>query len=109
MAKDFRDLSKLVYSRDGKPTWNDLNFGVQQRIADALELHNKGIVQAIAEKDELGRKYQAAQAELEKEKRATESYRKWWNNAVARGDRLERSRNGLRGYVGKLQKKLAVK
>ena len=109
MTKDFRDLSKLVYSRDGKPTWDDLNFGVRQRIADALELHNKGIVQAIAEKDELGRKYQATQTELEKAKRSAEDYRRWWKNAVARADRLERSRNGLRGYVGKLQKKLAVK
>lgn len=108
--KDYREESKKLYGANreqGEGISNDqLQAGSLMRIADAMEIRNTDIVATIAEKNRLGRELSKVMAELkesqDREKR-TETY---WRNAQTYGMRMERSRNGLRGYIAKLKKRL---
>ena len=125
----FRALSKVDYGSKvdadniESAMFDPVAKGAVLRIADAQEVRSKQYekhleimerrTQAIEAqaKDKIALLHQVRELTLEldklkeKEKR-TEEY---WRNAQTYGAKMERSRNGLRGYVAKLEKKLAVK
>lgn len=118
--KDYREESKKAYGCNqdlGKGVSVDqLNAGSLMRIADALEIRNTDIVATIAEKNRLGREVHEVTGrarteiallheQLAKIRKEAENYQTYWNNALKRGDRLERSMIGLRGYIGRLKKR----
>jgi hypothetical protein len=83
--------------------------GAILRIADALELMAKDKGLLVKENLALVNTNVLLQGEIKRIQEREKKTEAYWRNAQAYGEKMARSRNGLRGYVGKLQKKLAGK
>jgi hypothetical protein len=108
--KTLKELSRAEYEViPVDKTWMDLEFGVMQRIADALEVMTKDKAELAEDSFALRNTNILLQGEIKRIQEREKKTEAYWRNAQAYGEKMARSRNGLRGYVGKLQKKLAGK
>lgn len=77
---ELKNHSRLSFTIDGNPTWDQVQFGLLQRIADATEAMSKNYVKLQHDADR---------------------YKKWWLDELARRKQVERLYKELRGVQTK--------
>ena len=111
----FRALSRVDYGStfDHKnievSSFDPIAKGAILRIADALEVMTKDKAELAEDSFALRNTNILIQDEIKRIQERETKTETYWRNAQTYGAKMERSRNGLRGYITKLQKKLAEK
>lgn len=111
----FRALSKVDYGAtvDHKnieaSSFDPVAKGAILRIADALEVMTKDKAELAEDSFALRNTNILLQDEIKRIQEREKKTEAYWRNAQAYGEKMERSRNALRGVITKLQLKLAGK
>lgn len=86
MSDTLRSISKMEYEASpGLNTFERINTGSLQRIADATELMAKSYANIVAERDR---------------------YELWYHNSQSANASLARTNAALRGHITKLKKRI---
>lgn len=87
--RELREASRRRFDRPGgKSTFEEINTGSLQRIADAVEVMSRNHQALIDQRDQL---------------------RQWYRDELARRLAADRSRAALRGQITKLRKQLEAR